>query len=784
MLLICLSAVSAYAQDYIKMFDEACAERQAGRPEKALPMFEYISRNAPEDDSHKSIAAAMAGMCRKEISAKNAKRRKAVENVAKSEPVKAPEPVVEAPPAPVLSVNVRSFHIPPAGTSRELTVTSNNPWDVDYCPEWCEVVKKTDNYLLLRFKENTTGVGREERVRIVSGELNQVVGITQDPMPVIEKESARSKVFFRTVPDNVRVSILDSHVYGDTPSHSYDLTEGEHAVSFTKFGYRQFDTTLVVTPGQDNGLMIVDVELKPTFGILVPSVSLEDEYLIPGDAPKVKFYVNDYYIDLDDELRARSFDSDEGVVYSSLYKGGNIPLKPGTYKVRATAENYKDYEADVVIKEGENFNLNFTMKLDAGYLTLHDMGNADGADVYDESMKLYLGKVGEKLKLLAGSHTILVDKPGYTCNEGLMTVDIRPNVTSEAKVTMTRTVVCRVSTVNTMENVYINGELVEFHQSGHEIVLNEGETYEIRITKDGYWPYVKTITVSPVDDVISLEGIVLQPLEKLTVKTNEPGVTVHLYKRDKSDEADYGNVTFADGQKEVEMYVPKADYRIEMTRDQLTNKLAYKGRLNFTKSKNRFYFQTYPKYNFMVLGADLNLKKGNPLVGNMWFGQFKIFKGLSTDIVKGAVLNSAAMGSPEGLTGAPEYMFAATPLFLNYDFRMGGSFCQFGDINLLLSYAWYPAFTKVVPWTHFSGHEAFGGLEVSTRMKVLNLNVRAGLQYFNGCRNFYPGDAKKGASKPDEFFVKAPFDQMMFVISAGFSLGSKNANGRNLLRLF
>ena len=268
------------------MFKKALDERNAGRPQKALPIFEYISANAPDDDPHKSIAATQAKECRKTIASRK--------------------------PAPVLSLNTRSFHIPPAGTSREIIVTSNNPWEVEYIPEWCEVVTKTDNYVVVKFLENATGAGREEQIRIVSGNLNQVLFITQDPMPVLEKE--KCKVFFRCIPENVRITILDSHVYNDLSSHSYDLKEGKHTVIFSKFGYQRLDTTFVIKPSQDNTMSVMDIEMKPTFGILTPSVSLEDTPLISGQASDIRFYIDGQYVDLNDEMRARSFDTDEGII--------------------------------------------------------------------------------------------------------------------------------------------------------------------------------------------------------------------------------------------------------------------------------------------------------------------------------------------------------------------------------------------------------------------------------------------------------------------------------------
>ena len=231
------------------------------------------------------------------------------------------------------------------------------------------------------------------------------------------------------------------------------------------------------------------------------------------------------------------------------------------------------------------------------------------------------------------------------------------------------------------------------------------------------------------------------------------------------------------------------------------NKVAYKGNIDFTKEKNRFTVNPRPRSNFITIGADYNLFRQPfagvssvsnpdvtvPFVGSAWFGQFRFpAPGLSTNIIKTSVMDCMNVALPEGVNpeNARNYMFAFTPLFVNYDFRIGGSFLQYGDVNLLLSYSWYPELTRFLPMSHFSGHEAFGGLEVASRFKMLNLNVRAGLQYFNGDRHYFEPDGKKISKVADQFIPADHFEQMMFVVTAGISLGSRKANGRNVIRLF
>lgn len=775
--ILCMVAVQMSAQDYREMFKKALDARNAGKPESALPIFEYISANAPDDDPHKSIAATQAKECRKSIASRK--------------------------PAPVLSLNTRSFHIPPAGTSREIIVTSNNPWQVEYHPEWCEVVTTTNNYALVKFYENNTGAGREEQIRIVSGDLNQVIFITQDPMPVIEKEKCR--VFFRCIPENVRITILDSHVYNDLSSHAYDLKEGKHKVSFTKFGYKRLDSTFVVKPNQDNTMSVMDIALEPTFGILTPTISLEETPLISDQKPQTRFYIDGQYVDLYDENRARSFDTDEGIIYSSLYKGGKIPLKPGAYKIKVTAPHYQDYEKEIFIREGETQPLDIKLELTAGYLTVHDMGNAEGAAIYDLNSGALLGTVGQKHKLTVGEHLIAINKPGYDCDNGMLTVDIKENAVIDAKISMTKTVVCRVSTTNTMETVHLNGELVEFHPEYHEFLLKDGHKYELKVSKEGFWPYTETFVVDASEDTIHrFEGLTLKPASPIKIRTNEPGITLSLFRKDEAkDTTNYAGIRFGTSQKEVSLEIPQGKYQVLMDRNPalypVLNRRAYKGTLRFKGTKKDYYIQTYPQINFLALGADINLSNkymsGDPLpqftnlpfMGSAWFGQLRLFvPGLSTTLLKASALNSMRMGAPADLNkeDKPAMMFGGSALLMNYDFRIGGAFCQYGDVNILLNYTFYPNVVKHLRAAHFSGHEAFGGIEISSRLRTVNANIKAGLMYMNGTRHFYKKEMDSYTHDAERLFVNDPFKQMMFTVRAGFTLSSKRANGRNILRVF
>lgn len=782
-MLYLISISVSFAQEYIETFNGANKLYTEGKYEQALKQFRYINENAPESDVNKKTSEIMIKKCIAAIKAAG-----------------------KVKPAPVLYLSTNYLHIQAIGASPEIIVTSNNPWKIDYMPQWCDTVRVTRKAVTFRFDENTTGVGRQEQIRIRSGELSQIVSIAQDPMPVMVKEKCR--VFFRTNPGNVRIDMVGDRFFNDLSSHAFDLEVGQHQATFTKFGYHRLDTTFVITKAQNNTMSIMDIRMRPTFGVMMPTVSLKDTHLIPGEKPEITFSIEGQLIDLTDELRARSFDSDEGIVYVSLYKGGKVPLMPGKYCVKAVAPYYKPFEQEIQIMEGETLPLDIKLELKAGTLTVHDSGNAEGADIRDGSTGLIVGKVGQAIMLPAGRHLISVEKTGHECDNGKMEVSISEDSHLDIKASMTRTAVFRIPVTDAKENVYLNGEMQEFHPGHHDLHLKEGQRYEIKIGKEGCWPHREIVDVLPSHDTVIIKDIILDSTFRVRIRTNEPGVKLSLFKLyDKrhtgpKDTSDYAATTFGWSQTETSLEIPKNRYKVLMTRsrpDSQKRTTAYKGRISFDGTRKEYYIQTYPQTNFLAIGADLNLcnfraggerfdnSKGIPFMGSAWFGQFKLFApGLSTTILKASLLNSMQMGAPTelGKEDKPNFMAGASALLLNYDFRIGGALFQYGDIDMLLSYSWYPDFSKHVRFAHFSGHEAFGGVEVSSRLKTFNFNLRAGIMYFNGSRNFYKSELDSYTTDSSQLFLKDPCRQVMFVIRAGFSLGSKRANGRNMLRVF
>ena len=135
----------------------------------------------------------------------------------------------------------------------------------------------------------------------------------------------------------------------------------------------------------------------------------------------------------------------------------------------------------------------------------------------------------------------------------------------------------------------------------------------------------------------------------------------------------------------------------------------------------------------------------------------------------------------------PGFLPAATVLFLNDEIRVGGAIFDYMDVSLVGAYAWYPDFLKyVIPISHFTGHDVFAGVELSSRLPFIDVNLKAGMQmYFDAKANLYSADLNKtNASTADKFYTQQLKMPAMFVVSVGISLGGKDSKGDSIIRVF
>ncbi len=120
----------------------------------------------------------------------------------------------------------------------------------------------------------------------------------------------------------------------------------------------------------------------------------------------------------------------------------NTNLTPGTYKIKLTKQDYKNYTTTVTINPGESKTISATLTPAFGYLSVDS--TPQGAKVYiDDS---YAGETPLKdYKLSTGEHTVKVVKDGY--GEFTKTVTVNPG--EKASVTASLVAIITTSTTTT-----------------------------------------------------------------------------------------------------------------------------------------------------------------------------------------------------------------------------------------------------------------------------------------------------------------------------------------------
>lgn len=266
---------------------------------------------------------------------------------------------------------------------------------------------------------------------------------------------------------------------------------------------------------------------------------------------------------------------------------------------------------------------------------------------------------------------------------------------------------------------------------------------------------------------------------------------------------------FAQGVKTpatVQLPISKKPYQIELRR--YNDKLAYKGNFSFNNERhNKTKILTWAtsthivSANYNVFNTDesyLGGLKAEDVITKRYFkfGELNICSipicpGLSTNAAKAMLywqesnqplVYPAHDDTPELREGdfgyrSVQMIPAFSAVLINGEFRIGGALLPFLDADLLTSYAWYPDLSGMLKFTHMSGHDIFVGPEFSSRFKVFNMNVRAGVQICYG---------KAHILRPIEnSYVTVPYNRsLQFVVSTGFTLGGGRARGQNILRLF
>lgn len=689
------------------------------------------------------------------------------------------------------------------GDFREITVTSGSKWEVTSIPSWCSIEERSRNYIKIWCSENPTRGYRSGAIIISASGIDKVINIEQKPG--VEK---KGRIYFKTNPHNAYLSSSD----GSTNYSSSPLVfgKGEYNITVSKDGYRSKDTLIVVDEVVDT-TRVVEVELEPIFGKLEPIAYSENGEMIND----IEVSIGVHKIEMADIANSHSFDDRTDIRYYSLYKEGVIPLSPGDYTITLSAEGHRPVTRNVRMEMGKVTRLEVPMEFIMSRILIRNEKNADGARVNIPELGIS-GMVGDTLTVPVGRYDIEIIKEGYLLDVGILTAEVGMEKLEVLDAYMIRTVPMYISTVGGGERVKINGEQMNYQKPYHLFSLNEGETYDVDISRPGYWHVTKNIKVSPSDTLFDFRNIELSAIDTLVIDSDLPNLEIKLFRFGDEQKMDYaeGARTPEAGEK-TELLIPHGKYKIILEDDdelKKARKTVYRGTFRFTEKTKGKYFNSWMKsgletMRFLTVEGTLkpNYDSSSPDYMSMplkaSIGEFALTRGLSTVLLtKAAMIYADGMIMPEDLPDKyyTTLMPAISLPLTSWDFRIGGGLGQRADISFILSYSYYFDADNVAQWFsdkfiknemdrydgtldglfYYSGHDVFAGIELGSRIKCLNLYARAGMQYLKGNR-YYCYQNESGWTD-----TRLPVDQSRFIIAVGFNIGSGRAKGQNILRIF
>ena len=670
-------------------------------------------------------------------------------------------------------------------------VTAGKAWSVTAHPDWIKTSTEAD-VLFIEAEANKDSQQRQGVVEVSMGkERTAYILVTQD-----KRSDVIRKVHIQSNPSR---SIVYIDQENGVLAENFYLPEGSHKIRLEKNGYEQKDTTIVVTAAATDDDLDFIISLTPAFAMLQVNISPEEGYVFDA-VPKMD--ISGRPVDLHPSL-INSFNVDQNITYYELYEDNIIPLQPGQYVIRVESEGFKMVAESVNLSRGEKMVLNVALPAINGMMTIQDAENAKGAKVFIDGKE-----VGEiplyNIKVKAGNHKMKVEKPNFLPEKEEYTFTLNEEEMLTMNISMKR-----YSTYNLTSNPPYCQVIVDGENAGTtplKLVLIEG-SHTIRMEKDGYFAHEESIDTDLVVEEQDINYDLPKTYPLLISCDQECNVTISNGK----------TVLISDVQTpaNVELPTSKMPYRIKLTRGN-DYSTAYKGWFWYTKGqRDHLKLRSYSLEGFQGLGVNYYLKRPAPYfgqtelakdfqrIGDVSLAKMRLFDGLSTSVVKATMFMQTDPNQnivyPGKEVPAADYknitfIPALSILFLNGEFRVGGGLHNLGDINFLATYAWYPNVSSFIPLTHMSGHDIFLGAEISSRLPIFNANIRFGLQSFYGQANICRptaasnattsqlGDAKKRFGDPVAYVV--PISQAEFVVTIGFTLGSKDSKGNSILRVF
>ena len=695
-----------------------------------------------------------------------------------------------------------------AGQPKLLTATSEDP-------NVCKVERVEGSTIYIQGLFNPDKAPRRTRIVIRMGSKaeTQYVDITQSARP-----ETRKYLEFATVPSHANVSI-DGGNPGSSPV-GMSVEAGTHRIHIEKNGYAMKDTTIVIADDNVEENIHITTRLRPNFATVSVNLLPEEGFSFGDELPVLRLNGQSINLSGRDIL---SYDDDSFLHRYEVYQDGTIPVPFGDVDVYASAPKFETARYNCRLKEGQHENITLVLKAVKGVLQLVDAGKARDAMVVLDGQEVGTVEQLDRYVIGIGEHSLQLSKEGHIAEQSSYSFVIKENEMTTLPVAMIPFQVFAFTSTPKDALVYINGEYFGSTPTV-PVAIKETEVrdgLQIDIRKDGFMPSRRQLTPDFERRDTLVEHFALTKVSSLNVTTDDKNLylVVKTSKRDKS--ADSTLVNRLQLPTQINLPVRKKPYYVELRRGG-TDAVAYRGKLKFNReSKRRHHIQSWSRNNFHLISADLFVPA--PMVGleapfgpqpfifgknevvfqpvgNASLFKFRLFPGFSTSVLhanmmlqehlfKGEVAQDVKVPKQNGdlvSTAQPGGILPGfTVLFLNDELRLGGAICDYMDVDLVGSYAWYPDVLKtIVPLSHFTGHEVFAGLELASRLPFLNITLKAGYQmYFNAKANFYSAELASGETK-NKFYTYDLNIPGQIVFGVGISLGGRDSKGDSIIRLF
>lgn len=685
-------------------------------------------------------------------------------------------------------------------------------------PSVCKVDHISGTRVYVRSLQNPGRTPRRTRIvaRMGSKAQAQYIAINQAARP-----ETRKYVDLTTIPSHASISI-DGANPGSSPIGT-TLEAGTHRIHIEKNGFAMKDTTLVIADDNVEENIRLAIRLTPNFATVSVNIEPEEGFTFGEELPTLRINGQSINITGRDVL---SYDDDSFLHRYEVYEDGTIPVPFGDVDIYATATNFETARYTCRLKEGEHETVNLTLRAITGVLKLVDSGSARDAVVVLDGKEVGTVDQMSRYTLSIGEHTVQLLKEGYVASEETYVFTVKENEQTLINVSMVPYAVYEFHSDPSDAKLFINGAFVSNTPTLPLIIRTTDVRQDgmvVEVSKDGYLTSRRVLFPSFENRDTVQEAFNLIRVSKFNVDTDANNLYLIVKTRKGETSPDSTLVNRLLLPTDIYLPVRKKPYYVELRRGG-TDALAYRGSMLYdSDQKKGHHIQSWSQNNFQMisanyflplnkatsslgpysiaLGAEGTAQPSFQMMGNASLFKFRLFQGFSTSVLHGAFFMQedklageavAPVLLPKNETttvpaSSPGFLPALTVLFLNDELRVGGAIFDYMDVSLLAAYAWYPDFLKyVIPMSHFTGHDIFAGVELSSRLPFFDVNLKAGMQmYADAKANLYSPDmAGTNAATVDKFYTQQLKMPAMFVVSIGFSIGGKDSKGDSIIRIF